>query len=77
MVIPYFDPPGVWMLLVLFAVLFIVLRSKFGGYLAVEGGEVGFELLQFVLFAPQFGYDGFELGNILFIAAVCSSYWAI
>ena len=34
------------------AVLFIVLRSKFSGNFAVEDGKFGFELLQFVLFAP-------------------------
>ena len=32
----------------------------------IEGGEVGFELLQLVLFAPLLGYDGFELGYVGF-----------
>ncbi len=46
--------------------IFIMLGSKFGGNLAVESGKVGFELLQFFLFAPRLRDDGFELGNIGF-----------
>lgn len=34
------------------AVLFNFLGSEGGGYFAVEGSEVGFELLQFVLIVP-------------------------
>ena len=49
-----------------FAVLVIVLRSKFSGNLAIKGGEVGFELLQLIILAPLFGDDGFELGNVGF-----------
>ena len=37
-----------------------------GSNLAVEGGKIGFKLLQFVLFAPRLRYDGFKLGNIGF-----------
>lgn len=48
------------------AVLFIMFWSKCGGDFAVEGSEVGFELFQFVLFAPRLRYDGLELGNIGF-----------
>ena len=51
MVIFYFDPLGVGLLEFL-SVLFIMLWSKFGGYFAVKGGKIGFELLQFVLLAP-------------------------
>ena len=36
----------------------VILRSR--------GGEVGFELLQLVLFAPLLGYDGFKLGYVGF-----------
>ncbi|WP_289873391.1 hypothetical protein [uncultured Duncaniella sp.] len=36
---------------------------QFGGDLAVEGGKLGFELLQLVLIAPSLGDDGFELGG--------------
>ncbi len=53
-------------LLVFLAVLFFFLWSEGGGDLAVEGGEVGFELLQLVLFAPLLGYDGFKLGYVGF-----------
>lgn len=42
MVIPYFDPLGVGVLLVFFAVLFIMLGSKFSGDFAVEGRKFGF-----------------------------------
>ena len=50
-VISYFDPWGIGVFDFI-AVFFIVFGSKFGGNLAVEGGKFGFELLQFVLFAP-------------------------
>lgn len=40
--------------------------SKFGGNLAVKGGKVGFELLQFIFFAPRLRDYGFELWNIGF-----------
>ena len=43
-----------------------MLGCKFGGNLPVEGDKVGFELLQFVLRAPLFRDDDFELGNICF-----------
>ena len=48
------------------AVLLLFLGRKFGGNFAVEGGKIGFKLLQFVLFAPRLRYDGFKLGNIGF-----------
>lgn len=53
-------------LLVFLAILFFLFRCQFGGDLAVESGEVGFELFQPILFAPLFGNDGFELGNVGF-----------
>ena len=40
--------------------LYFVSGCKGGGYLAVEGGKLGFELLQLVLIAPSLGDDGFE-----------------
>lgn len=43
--------------------LYFVSGCKGGGYLAVEGGEFGFELLQLVLIAPSLGDDSFELGG--------------
>ena len=50
----------------LLSVLFLFLGSEGGGYLAVKGSEVGFELFQFVLFAPRLRDYGFELWNIGF-----------
>ena len=50
-VISYFDPLGIEGFDFL-AVLFIMVGRKFGGDLAVESCKVGFELLQFFLFAP-------------------------
>ena len=64
-VISYFDPWGIGVFDFL-AVFFIMLRRKFSGNLAVKGGKFGFELLQFVLFAPWLRDDGFEVGNIGF-----------
>ena len=66
MFIPYFDSWGIRLLLDFLAILFIVLRNKFGCNLAVEGSEVGFELLQFILLAPRLLDDGFEVGNSQF-----------
>ena len=48
------------------AVLFIVLGGKFSGNLAVEGGKVGFELLQFAFLPPDFSDDAFKRRNIGF-----------
>lgn len=46
--------------------LYFVGGCQFGSDFAVEGGKFGFELLQLVLFAPCFGDDCFELGNVGF-----------
>ena len=43
LVITYFDPLGVGLLLVFLTVLFLILGSKGGGDFAVEGGKFGFE----------------------------------
>ena len=66
LVIPYFAPIGVGLLLVLNAIIFLMFGSEGGGDLAVKGGEFGFEGFQFVFFASRLGDDGFELGNIGF-----------
>ncbi len=48
LVITYFDPLGVGLLFVFFAVLFLILGSKGSGDFAVEGGKFGFEGFKFV-----------------------------
>ena len=48
LVITYFDPLGVGLLLVFLTVLFLILGSKGGGDFAVEGGKFGFEGFKFV-----------------------------
>ncbi len=60
LVITYFDPLGVGLLFVFFAVLFLILGSKGSGDFAVEGGKFGFEDFKFVFFAPCARQDGFE-----------------
>lgn len=57
---------GIQLLFVLIAVIFFFLGGEGGGNLAVEGGKLGFELLQLVLLAPCLCDDCFELGNIGF-----------
>ena len=49
-----------------FSVLILFLWSEGSSNLAVEGSEVGFELLQFILLAPRLLDDGFEVGNSQF-----------
>ena len=66
LVVSYFDPKSIGLVLVLLAVLLLFLGSEGGGDFAVNGGEGGFELLQLVLFAPLLCNDGFELGNVCF-----------
>lgn len=46
LVITYFDPLGVGLLLGFLTVLFLILGSKGGGDFAVEGGKLGFEGFQ-------------------------------
>ena len=60
LVITYFDPLGVGLLFVFFAVLFLILGSKGSGDLAVEGGKFGFKGFKFVFFAPCARQDGFK-----------------
>ena len=66
LVITYFDPLGVGLLFVFFAVLFLILGSKGSGDFAVEGGEVGFKGFKLVFLTPLLGDDGFKLGNVSF-----------
>ena len=61
-------------LLVLFAVIFLFLGSESDGDFAVEGGKLGFELLQLVLLAPCLATMASSWGTSALSLAVRSSY---
>ena len=77
LVITYFDPLGVGLLFVFFAVLFLILGSKGSGDFAVEGGKFGFEGFKFVFFAPCARQDGFEGRHIDTFLSARSRCWLI